>query len=337
MHSESFDKNPNNFDALRIVAALTVLAVHQYALMGQTEPGIPGMVSWGLVAVWVFFVISGYLVAQSWCSDPHVLRFALRRVLRIWPALTVVVVLSAFVLGPWITTRALPDYWHHAMTWDYLQNLLMQSRYFLPGVLEDAPGNKSINGSLWTIPYEVSCYVVLAVVGVLGLHRGFVWQLVWALAFLAWYFSGNLPDQSGTLLHYRELGLYFFAGAALFCLRAWWQPHRWLVMVVLWGMAALLWFAQWRYLALALCIPITVLAVGTSSWPGLRRAGRLGDPSYGLYLWAFPIQQLIVHFTYPRWSYGASLVLAVTLTMVAAFASWYLIEKPALRWKPRKR
>ena len=148
MHNRSPLPHANNFDALRIAAALTVLAVHQRALMGQPEPGILGIATWAGVAVWVFFVISGYLVAQSWFADPQVLRFAQRRVLRIWPALTAVVLLSVLVVGPWMTSLPLQEYWRHDATWAYLRMLAMETRHILPGVFDQAPGSTSVNGSL---------------------------------------------------------------------------------------------------------------------------------------------------------------------------------------------
>ena len=337
MHNRSPLPHANNFDALRIAAALTVLAVHQRALMGQPEPGILGIATWAGVAVWVFFVISGYLVAQSWFADPQVLRFAQRRVLRIWPALTAVVLLSVLVVGPWMTSLPLQEYWRHDATWAYLRMLAMETRHVLPGVFDQAPGSTSVNGSLWTIPFEVQCYIAMAVVGGLGLLRSPRWLLAWVAVFAVWYVSKGLPDRTGIASPSREFPLYFLSGAALFCLRSVWQPHRWLVMVVAWLIAATLWYAQWRYLALTVAVPITVLAIGTSSWPLLRRAGRFGDPSYGLYLYAFPIQQILVHFTYPRWSYLTSTAIAMALTVCVAYASWYWIEKPALRFKPKKR
>ncbi len=337
MRSAFSNNHSNNFDALRIFAALTVLAVHQHALMGKPEPGIAGVATWGLVAVWVFFVISGYLVSQSWANDPHLIRFSVRRILRIWPALTIVVALSVLALGPWVTWLSYPDYWRSDTTWGYFRNLLMDSRYHLPGVFDKAPGNTSVNGSLWTIPYEVYCYVALAIAGCLGLLGRPIWLAIPTIAYIGWYIAQGLPDHTGLLDHGRELGLYFLAGVGLFRLRTFWQPRRWTVMIATWAVAAALWYAHLHHVALVLMLPMTVLAIGSSSWPILRKAGQYGDPSYGLYLYAFPIQQLVVHFTYPHWSYEASVALAMLLTTIAAYLSWHGVEKLAMRFKPQRR
>ena len=329
--------SPNNFDAVRIIAALTVLAVHQHALMGQAEPDIPHVATWGLVAVWTFFVISGYLVSQSWSQDPHLWRFCQRRVLRIWPALTIVVIICVLLIGPWMTRLPSRGYWSDEATWGYFRNLWMESRFHLPGVFDKAPGNTSVNGSLWTIPFEVLCYLALAVMGCLGALRHPICLLACAIAYGSWYVSLGLPDVSGLIDHGRELGLYFLSGVGLYSLRALWQPRRWTLVAAAWLIGVALWSVQLRHVALAFALPITVLAIGTRSWPVVRRAGRFGDPSYGLYLYAFPIQQLIVYFTYPRWSYGASVALAILLTSIAAYLSWHGLEKQALRLKPRRR
>ncbi|MBK6747273.1 MAG: acyltransferase [Ottowia sp.] len=137
-----------------MMAALTVLYSHHFALTSQAEPSFLGLYSWGGAAVIVFFVISGYLVTSSWYNDPNVLRFSLRRFLRIWPALTVVVICTAYVLGAYVTTLPLHTYWTHGATAAYLRTLAMQVHFVLPGVFEENPYARGVNGSLWTIPWK---------------------------------------------------------------------------------------------------------------------------------------------------------------------------------------
>ena len=161
----------NNFDALRLFAALLVIWGHQFAIMGRPVPLILGGNEPGAVGVVMFFAISGYLVTLSWLADPHLLRFAARRALRIWPALCVVVLLCIVVLGPLVTTLPQAAYWKSAGTWDYLSNIWLKTRYALPGVFDGNPVASSVNGPLWTIPLEVTCYAILAALGVCGITR----------------------------------------------------------------------------------------------------------------------------------------------------------------------
>ena len=182
----------NNFDAVRIIAALAVLVSHHYALTAQAEPSFLGLHTWGGMAVIVFFVISGYLVTSSWYNDPSFLRFSQRRILRIWPALAVVVVLTAYGLGALVTSLPLMEYWTHRATLDYFLTLKMNVHFMLPGVFTNNPYAHGVNGSLWTIPLEVRCYVVMAIAGLLGLMKfRSVWMLLIA-AYMAWFLTkGN--------------------------------------------------------------------------------------------------------------------------------------------------
>ena len=201
-------QHSNNFDAIRIAAALAVLVSHHYALTAQAEPSFLGLHTWGGTAVIVFFVISGYLVTSSWYNDPSALRFAQRRILRIWPALAVVVVLTAYGLGAWVTSLPLMEYWKHRATLDYLLNIKLNVHYVLPGVFESNPYPRGVNGSLWTIPLEVRCYVVMALAGLLGLmrYRG-VWMLLIA-AYLVWFMTKGNADVTGKVNYGRELSAH---------------------------------------------------------------------------------------------------------------------------------
>lgn len=173
----------NNFEFLRIFAALAVLISHHFPLSNLGEPSIPGVISLGGVAVMIFFSISGFLVTQSWLSDRNAFRFLLRRFLRIWPALTMVVFLSVFVLGPILSSLSISEYFLHKATWDYLKNILMKIHFLLPGVFTDKPGGAAVNGSLWTIPFEVRCYIALGILGALTLLRSRRWVFAWGFIF----------------------------------------------------------------------------------------------------------------------------------------------------------
>ena len=327
----------NNFDAIRMMAALTVLYSHHFALTSQAEPSFLGLYSWGGAAVIVFFVISGYLVTSSWYNDPNVLRFSLRRFLRIWPALTVVVICTAYVLGAYVTTLPLHTYWTHGATAAYLRTLAMQVHFVLPGVFEENPYARGVNGSLWTIPLEVRCYVVMALAGLLSVMRvRFMWLCFVAL-YAIWFLSKTSADVSGTVHYGSELSAFFLAGSALFLLQAHWErrPVAWILAASI-G-AALTWSAGWHYTAVLIVLPLVLVYVGTRATPVLRRAGRWGDPSYGTYLIAFPVQQTVILFGWPHLGFVGTLAISTGIVLVLAYASWHGIEKQALKVKPRKR
>ncbi len=335
----------NNFDAVRLFAALSVLVSHQFALSGLPEPGIPQVHSLGGLGVLIFFSVSGYLVAQSWTADPNVLRFAVRRLLRIWPGLAVVILLALLVWGPLLTFLPTKEYFRHMWTRDYLNNLRFVLRDILPVRLEGNALPLAVNGSLWTIPLELKCYVALGLLGVAGLLRSRWWVLLLTAALLIRYAvieqrGDALADAWAWTVEQRfllEFGLFFAAGVLLHYVDLG-SPRRKLLLVGagwLLGVAA---FAAARpFLGMWFLLPITVIAFGTASLPCVRGAGRFGDLSYGLYIYAFPVQQTLI------WLYGSKLpwmaVFALVLATTAMFAaaSWHLVEKRALRFKPRRR
>ena len=326
----------NNFEFLRIFAALAVLFSHHYALSRLNEPALPGVISLGGLAVMVFFSVSGFLVTQSWFSDRNAFRFLSRRFLRIWPALTIVVALTVLLLGPITTSLSLPDYFSHKATWDYFRILLMQIHFPLPGVFTNNPESNSVNGSLWTIPFEVRCYLVMGFIGLIGLLRSQRWIILWSLIFFIWYFNKGLPDVVGKYIPGREFSAYFIAGVLLQCIKHWWLPRSHLVMLTALALGLLLYYSGLRYIALLVMVPVLSIGFGMQSTPFLKQFGRFGDPSFGIYLYAYPVQQTLLHYTYPELNFYASMLIATVITVALAYASWRWVEKPALRFKPRK-
>ena len=164
----------NNFDVLRLLAASLVLFSHSYALTDNAEPfaEISGW-TFGEVGVVMFFAMSGFLIAKSWSDRPQLVPFAVKRALRILPALVVAVSVTVFVIGPLFTTLPLSSYFSDPVTWLYLVRCSLLITFFgtLPGVFEDNPYPDAVNGSLWTLPVEACCYAMAAMLGTLGLLR----------------------------------------------------------------------------------------------------------------------------------------------------------------------
>lgn len=160
-------RNDNNLTFVRWVAALMVLYGHSFVFTGNTESLFLGIVTYGPLGVAIFFSISGFLIARSWNADPSPIRFLIKRVLRIFPALAVCITLSVFVLGPIVTTLELREYLQHPATLDYLSNVFLYITYYLPGVFENNVYPNAVNGSLWSLPVEFFMYLLLAATGML--------------------------------------------------------------------------------------------------------------------------------------------------------------------------
>ncbi|PUA97989.1 peptidoglycan/LPS O-acetylase OafA/YrhL [Acidovorax sp. 107] len=327
----------NNFDALRMMAALLVIWSHQFALMGLTTPLFFGNEP-GAVGVVMFFAISGYLVSQSWMSDPDVRRFALRRALRIWPGLAVAVLLAVLVLGPLLTELPLAAYFRHPETRQHLGNLVLNTYTSLPGVFTSNPHPSSVNGPLWTIPLEVGCYVGLAVLGAVGVLRwrwasvgGFLLLTTW----LQWRYRGPEFPQWSFALQY---AIIFSLGATFAQWQRFWRPSPWATALIFLAACGML--LQWGPPILSGQAPLWALGGLAVIWgscrtPGFASAGRFGDFSYGLYIYGFPVQQLVIWSFANQLSFPAAFALSVLGALALAVVSWHWVEKPALRWKPR--
>ncbi|WP_256443443.1 acyltransferase [Caballeronia sp. M1242] len=325
----------NNFDFLRLAAAMMVLFAHQFALLGHEPPSLGARLDPGAIAVATFFAISGFLVAQSWTVDPHAWRFAARRVLRIWPALILTTVVCAFVLGPLVSALPASAYFTSHETYAYLSWLRLRSTFNLPGVFANLPYPNAVNGSLWSIPLEVHWYLIFILIALVGLLR-YRWAVAAAtLAFAAYHFGvyhaeTNVPQWTN------EYGLFFCAGVTLFFLRDYWSDRKLLIALGLTLLAGGLVAYGHRLIAMWIAWPFLVVAFGTSSTPILRDFGRLGDFSYGVYIFAFPVQQTLILATSGRWSVSQYLASATVLSLMLAAFSWHCVEEPALRLKPRR-
>jgi len=335
-------KHDNAFDTLRLVAALIVIFGHAFRLTGETVPVFAGTTV-ATLGVKIFFVVSGYLVAQSWLRDPHPRRFLQRRLLRIVPALVLVVVLTAFVLGPAATSLPLAGYLADQRAWLYLANLAFYPADELPGVFAANTAPHEVNGSLWSLPPELSMYLLLPLLAGVSLALSGAYRLFIIAACLV-TLCGLLvvlpaPElRTWTVYGTRVWAWFavapFFLFGACYAFCGW---DRYLNRVVAAGLLALLavmpGMAVVTELMLILALPYAVLAFGTAAAPFGGALTRSGDYSYGLYLYAFPIQQALVAAGVPGGALG-NFALAALLAGGCAILSWHLIERPALRAKP---
>ncbi|MDM0011076.1 acyltransferase [Variovorax sp. J22P168] len=334
----------NNFDFLRLLAAALVILGHHYVVFGRLE-SVPGLLGKGVhvLGVEIFFAISGYLVASSWKFDANLPRFMLKRSLRIFPALIGVCVFSVFLLGPIFTNLSAREYFSSRATYGYFSNVWLYVAYSLPGLFEGNVIKAVVNGSLWSLPAEFSMYLLVAFLGLCAALRVSS-RVLWAGALLAsvlgkYYLSevrvGPPPIVWGTSVTATlEVGVYFVGGAFIASLGDRFKPSLVLAVVSIALIFALpLSVNRWVD---ALLFPYAVLALGMLSTPYIREAGRFGDFSYGLYLYAFPIQQALYQTMGLRLGLQIPLLLTLGATLALAAVSWHWIEKPSLRYKPTR-
>lgn len=322
----------NNFDFLRLVTAYLVLFSHQFPLSGQPSLSL-GDQSLDKVRVLIFFSISGYLIAQSWDRDPSVWRFLAKRVLRIWPGLIVVTMVTALLLGPIISTIPADQYFLNSKTWEFFYILKLNIRYELPGVFSANPFPNAVNGSLWTLPIEFRWYLILLALSVVGLVRCRLLLLIGAIALAIFVFVIHDPQHAAHRKYSLEFGAFFCYGVCLYYFRDFWATRKGLVLLVLVLSGVTLFSIGQKYAALFVVLPTLVIFFGTASTPFIRRAGRFGDFSYGIYIYAFPVQQTVIWLTDNRLSIWSELAASTAITIALAILSWHCIERPALRLK----
>jgi peptidoglycan/LPS O-acetylase OafA/YrhL len=280
----------------------------------------------------MFFALSGFLVAMSLERSKSIVEFFYLRALRIMPALTLEVALSALVLGPLLTTLTLGAYFHNHLFFSYLDNIVGWIHFHLPGVFVHNPYPGVVNGSLWTVPFELECYLLLGVFAVLGLSRHRVLCLMAFFVVCAMVFIRSAPVAGPVQLMAisgKTLVLFFLAG---FVLNQWRDvvAYSWKLAVAAFVLSVVL--MNNKTLLYLTPLPIAYMTV----YLGLMRPKKIpvvmaGDYSYGVYLYAFPIQQTVAATISHVW-YIQMPVALVLIGLFAAF-SWHCVEKPLQGYK----
>lgn len=310
----------NNLNLLRLLAALAVIVSHSFPVtlgFGAIEPltNILGY-SLGGVAVKVFFAISGLLIYRSW-EESSSAQFVLARILRLYPGLIIVSLLLAFVVGPLFTADA--DYFSQPEPWNYVFETLglPANPALLPGVFTATP-YPGVNGALWTLHYEVACYGGVALAGTLGAFRRFNISLACYAAFFVLCEDTN----------YAQYSLPFVFGMAIHHYRL---PLRLPILTVLAGLTIALYALHNPVAQCASTIAISYGALwfGLLKQPYLAAYNRLGDYSYGVYIYGWPVQQIEVTL-FPGLSPYALMASAIPVALACGMLSWHFVEGPML-------
>jgi peptidoglycan/LPS O-acetylase OafA/YrhL len=330
----------NSLDLLRLVAATMVLYSHQYVLLGSPDPSFLGWTTFGGAGVTIFFFLSGMLVWSSWDRDADWRRFFHRRSLRIFPALWVTVLLAVFLLGPFASSLRWQDYFGASQTWRYFTTAFLANQHNLPGVfLENAyPG--VVNGSLWTLPVEFLCYVSVALVGSFRRAPKEVMIAVNLLIVVALTSFGPLLTGARFSPHFEMIAVFWWGVWYGYCVQG--PRHVKRDSRLAWALAALafLGFALlgergFERMAMLVCAA-SLVHIARRFAAGARLTDPVGDLSYGMYIFAFPVQQLVAYWGRGQsWSWAAHFGLSLMGTSLLAYASWHLVESRALRYKPK--
>jgi len=317
-----------------------VVFSHSFALVGLTEPLIGGNTVGG-TGVWIFFILSGYLIAASWGQYPRFNVFIAKRVLRIFPGLAVALLLTVIITGFFFTSLSAVDFFNHTSTITYFNNILLYNTQFsLPGVFTNNPFPGSVNGSLWTLAYEFTMYLMVGVLGSLGLLKKMSVKKIWAglLILQIIVLLVGIEHFQISLFYLRidrliTLGLMFMSGVLYN------QAKKRIVLNTPGGVAALITYIIFSSLLpsftaifAATLLVYAIFSIGNSK--KFAFFGRYGDFSYGIYIYSFPIQQMIAVLLAPSSPY-VMFAIAQTCSVIAGALSWWLVESRFLRLKRR--
>jgi len=332
---DQVNNRPTGFDYMRIGLALSVILAHSFYL--NYGPGHAAERE-GLIAkltpliVPMFFALSGFLVAGSLERAKSLFVFFGLRVFRILPALTVEVLLSALILGPLLTEFPLSAYFRDSEFWAYFLNILGEIHYHLPGLFIHNP-TIAVNGQLWTVPYELACYVLLGALACVNAYkRG--WLLI--------VIFGALQALQIVNTIYRFNPNYNGAGGStiVLCFAAGLLLYRYREKIVYSAPLALVAFAlsvvsieipnAIRFAPLPMAYLTVYLGLRN---PKLDRIVSSGDYSYGLYLYGYPVQQAVITLLPGMREWYWNILISLPIAAGIAALSWHLIEKPVLARK----
>tara|TARA_R110001606_G_scaffold55669_1_gene135444 strand:- start:120 stop:1214 length:1095 start_codon:yes stop_codon:yes gene_type:complete len=338
----------NNFNIIRFIAASMVLFTHSYALYfgtGEAEPlrDFLGMTI-GTLAVDAFFITSGFLITSSFFRQNNIVSFIVARALRIYPALIFSLLVTILLIGPYFTIENIEDYFSDPGTSQYFFRnsiLFFGVDFSLVGVFTDTPYPNNVNGSLWTMPYEVRMYFFLAVIGImLGVFKRYFfdkkfisifWLLLAVFSIASYYFS--ISDVAVNSKFFRLFSM-FFIGVSLFYFKHLIPLTIPLFLGAILMLCTIFYSQDGFHFLYILAFPYIVIFLAYFPKGWILNFNKVGDYSYGIYIYAWPVQQSLIS-VFPHVNLTEYIIYSFFITLSFAYVSWNFVEVPALGLKTK--
>lgn len=333
----------NNFTMIHIAAALFVIIGHQYILLGMAPPSVLGGVQLHGLGVRILFLVSGYLVSLSYIRNQNRISYLWKRVSRLYPSLCVCLLITVLLCR--IITENSEYYWQTALKY-FLYNIEMRPKFDLAGVFTENIYPYAVNGSLWTLPIELACYIFLILIVDIfnlikkrnqGIAVFFLVLLLITFSFMDTYrelkCSSNLAVVWGTnWLNAISLFIWFMLGIIYNLLNL--KKYCNLQIALLVTFIYICVSEPLHTFFLPYVASYTVMSFALEEKPLFAKTIKR-DICYGLYLYAFPIQQLLIYILYVRYGIKCSvymyIIIAVAFTWGLAELSYKLIETPSAK------
>lgn len=335
--SDILKRENNNIDLLRLFTALMVMWFHGPASIGnlndsQVLPQLtPVGISLGYLGVAIFFFLSGLLVTNSLLTKQKVVPWALARIMRIMPAFLVTILAAVFIIGPAFTTLPISDYFRSGQTWRFFfRNIFLNIEYMLPGVWGDRVYS-GFNGSAWSIPFEVGCYIFLVFSFImcrrLKLSHWIFVIIALIFAFIPEQFVEKALGVNYTIIVRGDIFCFVIGSLMAIYKDKIRIDHT--VVIVLLLVCVLFWRCSNIIYYLFPAATAIILLYATSLKP-LVKLHLKHDISYGVYLWHWPVLEIL--YTWLNginyWLFFSTAAVAVT---IVAYASARLVEEPCIK------
>lgn len=345
----SSKRSMNNFDVIRFIAASFVIITHSYSLSGLSQKDwlyqiTNGSILFSHLGVAIFFVISGYLITQSAISAKNWKGFLWKRLLRLIPGLSVALLFCALIIGPIFTSLNLHNYFVNSSTYRFLlSDFIYVRNYSLPGVFSNNPVD-AVNGSLWTLAYEFTLYILVLFSLLIGILKKRVFLIFILMLFFGIriylgdkYFIYNYASPltlNLNIMFVFEWSFYFLSGMIFFLFKDKKLLDYRIAILLILIYSIFSFIGEKEILDILNYLLIPYLVFYFAFIPGkLNNFSKYGDFSYGLYIYAFPIQQSIIYLFQNQISVGLLIILSLLSTIPFAILSWHFIEKKALLYK----
>lgn len=328
----------NNLNIIRLFAVFMVLFSHAFILSGSKEPvALFYKGSYGTLGLNIFFVMSGFLITQSYLKTKNPIRFIWSRVLRIYPALFCVVLMSAFILGPLVTTLPPDKYFTNSRTYSYILTLtLFIGPNRLPGVFFDNSFAAAINGSLWMLKYLVAFYAFVLLLGITKMleRKSFIVMIFFLCLILNHFNVGKSlyllmfgVDETIRLFLYFGLGMMAYCYRDLIPISTLYFAFCVLILTVASvtnGLSESLFVFVLTYMVLYIVYYKKIYIPWFS---------KIGDFSYGVFIYSFPVQQTIVHLYGGKMDPLINIPISLLFSLFLGILSWHICEKRFLGLK----
>lgn len=335
----------NNFDFLRLIFAVFVIITHSYPLSGIAEEDIlfqitNGQTSLSYIGVRGFFIISGFLIFQSLLRSRNLTDYFWKRALRLFPALFVVLFLTV-LLGVFVYQGNPIDYFTSKSIRTYIPNnlSLYNLQYQINGIFDSNPYKSAINGSLWTIPYEFTLYILVSCFFFIRFKVNYIKLILIGLIIILYFFNLAITDYLSEInykvlnaKYMSNLGLYFLMGSLMANID--FKSDKFKYFLFISGIVLLVCslFFNFYNFTQYLFLSMIVIPFGLLSVKYINNIGKtIGDMSYGIYIFAFPVQQTLMYFF--KFDYKELMFCSLIITLLLSYFSWHLIEKRALEFK----